>query len=94
MVSVCRSFSDRAFSRSHCMGSAAASSCGLFTITEKKTMSTTAASDCQSKPNHITRIGAVPTMGRRYQIANRHVLPLQEGRAVDGDGRQHSRAAA
>jgi len=37
----------------------------MFTSTGKKTMTiTTAAFDCQSKPNHMTMIGAMPTMGR------------------------------
>ena len=36
----------------------------MLTSTGKKTISTTtAAFDCQSKPNHITMIGAMPTIG-------------------------------
>jgi hypothetical protein len=41
------------------------SPCTQLTSIGKKTIATTtAAFDCQPKPNHITRIGAVPTMGR------------------------------
>ncbi len=37
----------------------------MFTRTGKNTITTTtAAFDCQSKPNHMTRMGARPTMGR------------------------------
>ncbi len=37
----------------------------VFTSIGKKHMTTTtAALDCQSKPNHITMIGAMPMMGR------------------------------
>ena len=46
------------------MWSAAASPCTVLTSIGKNTISTTtAAFDCQSKPNHITMIGAMPTIG-------------------------------
>ena len=36
----------------------------MFTSIGKKVITTTtAAFDCQSKPNHITMIGAMPTIG-------------------------------
>ena len=46
------------------MRPAAASPATVFTSIGKKVMiTTTAALDCQSKPNHITMIGAMPTIG-------------------------------
>ena len=46
------------------MASAAASPATVFTSIGKKVMmTTTAAFDCQSKPNHITMIGAMPMIG-------------------------------
>jgi len=48
------------------MARLAGASCGAvaFTSIGKKVIATTtAAFDCQSKPNHITMIGAMPTMG-------------------------------
>ena len=35
----------------------------LTSIGKKVITTTTAAFDCQSKPNHITMIGAMPTIG-------------------------------
>jgi hypothetical protein len=43
---------------------AAFSPCTAFTSIGKNTITTTtAAFDCQSNPNHITKIGAMPTIG-------------------------------
>jgi len=50
---------------SRCIRVVAPSPSTVFTSTGKNTIATTtAAFDCQSKPNHMTRIGAVPTIGR------------------------------
>ena len=47
------------------MRSAAARPATALTSTGKNTMAkTTAAFDCQPKPNHVTMIGAMPTIGR------------------------------
>ena len=47
----------------------------MFTRMGKNTITTTtAALDCQSKPNHMTRIGAMPTIGRaatKFPIGSR-----------------------
>ena len=49
---------------SRCIGSDDARPCTMLTSIGKNTMATTtAAFDCQPNPNHITKIGAVPTMG-------------------------------
>ena len=65
----------------------------MFTSIGKNTITTTtAAFDCQSKPNHITRIGARPTIGSaatKLPIGSKPAL--QEGRAVDRDRRQEGR---
>ena len=45
---------------------------------------TTAAFDCQSKPNHMTMIGAMPTIGSADdEVAERQQAALQERQAVD-----------
>ena len=50
--------------RSRCILSVDCSPCTVFTSIGKNTITTTtAALDCQSNPNHITRIGAMPTIG-------------------------------
>src|SRR3546814_6553187 len=51
--------------RSRSMAAVACRPAMVFTSMGKKVMmTTTAALDCQSKPNHMTMIGATPTMGR------------------------------
>ncbi len=62
----------------------------------KKVISTTtAALDGQSKPNHITMIGAMPTEAKgRDEIADGQRAALQERRAVDGDGDEQAREIA
>ena len=78
------------------MVSDAASPAIVFTSTGKNTMTTTtAAFDCQSKPNHITRIGAMPTIGRAATKLPTGSSPrLQEGRAVNRNRRRHRRRTA
>ena len=78
------------------MAPAAASPALVFTSIGKKVMTTTtAAFDGQSKPNHITMIGAMPTIGRaRDEIAERQQAALQEGHAIDQDGDEEACAGA
>jgi hypothetical protein len=46
---------------------------------KKVMITTTAALDCQSKPNHITMIGAMPTIGSaENEIADRQQAALEE----------------
>ena len=70
------------------MASAAASPATVFTSIGKKVMTTTtAALDGQSKPNHITMIGAMPTIGSaETRLPTGRRPRLQEGHAVDQDG--------
>ena len=51
----------------------------------KKVITTiTAAFDCQSKPNHMTMIGAMPTIGMALiRLPSGSKPALEEGRAVD-----------
>lgn len=78
------------------MALAEARPCTVFTSMGKKVMMTTTATfDCQSKPNHMTMIGATPTIGSaETEIADRQQALLQEGRAVDEDGDDEAEAAA
>ncbi|MCY1542054.1 hypothetical protein D9M68_777780 [compost metagenome] len=49
----------------------------LTSMGKKVIATTTAALDCQSKPNHITMIGAMPIMGKadmKLPIGNRPAL--------------------
>ena len=58
----------------------------LTSMGKKVITTTTAALDCQSKPNHITMIGATPTIGSaetRLPIGKQ--AALQELRTVDQD---------
>ena len=51
-------------------------------------MTTTAALDCQSKPNHITMIGAMPMIGSaetKLPIGSRPRLRNGERSTSDGD---------
>jgi hypothetical protein len=78
------------------MRSAAARPVTVFTSIGKNVMMmTTAALDGQSKPNHITMIGATPMIGkRRHQVADGQQPAAQERHAVDQNGDQEGRSAA
>ena len=68
----------------------------VFTSIGKNVMiTTTAAFDCQSKPNHITMIGAMPTIGSaetKLPIGSRP--RCRKGDAVDQDRDEEAAAAA
>jgi hypothetical protein len=66
----------------------------LTSIGKKVITTTTAALDCQSKPNHMTMIGATPTIGSADQIADRDDALAQERAAVDQDRGDETDAAA
>ncbi len=74
----------------------ACSPASVFTSIGKKVITTTtAALDCQSKPNQITMIGAMPMIGSaetRLPIGSRRVG--QELEAIRQDGDHETRAGA
>ena len=78
------------------MASVSRSPCTVLTSIGKNTITTTtAALDCQSKPNHITRIGAMPMIGRAATKFPTGSRPrCRKGKLVDGDGDEKGRAAA